>query len=211
MLWFPWKQRKRTLQQQQMSFRFKEKIKAQTGSEEGGAERSSPPPPPSGSSQVCCVCLQRVFVLERLSAEGRFFHRCCFRCRRCLRPLRLGASSYDRSTRQCSSCSSCSSSEGSGLQAVLLSSGTFSCPQRCDGVPVRRRLTVSDGAASPPSSVVREPPPHLHHTSTTPPPCLHHTTSSPPHRCLRRLLAGVPAVLLLWGLSAPHPAAELLR
>lgn len=34
--------------------------------------------------------------MERLSAEGRFFHRGCFRCEYCLTTLRLGNYMYDR-------------------------------------------------------------------------------------------------------------------
>uniref|UniRef100_H3CCS2 F-actin monooxygenase n=1 Tax=Tetraodon nigroviridis TaxID=99883 RepID=H3CCS2_TETNG len=60
----PWKQRKRTLQQQH--------------------------PQSSGASQVCCACQKRLYVLERLSADGLFFHRSCFRCCRCRRWLQLG-------------------------------------------------------------------------------------------------------------------------
>lgn len=34
--------------------------------------------------------------MERLSAEGRFFHRGCFRCEYCHTTLRLGNYMYDR-------------------------------------------------------------------------------------------------------------------
>lgn len=34
--------------------------------------------------------------MERLSAEGRFFHHGCFRCQYCHTQLRLGSYSFDR-------------------------------------------------------------------------------------------------------------------
>lgn len=42
------------------------------------------------SSDACYFCGRRVYVLERASAEGRFFHRGCFQCRQCGATLRLG-------------------------------------------------------------------------------------------------------------------------
>ncbi|TNM91454.1 hypothetical protein fugu_019834 [Takifugu bimaculatus] len=109
--WHP----KRTLQQQQMSFRFKEKIKSKRSSEEQS----------SGVSQVCSVCQKRLYVMERLSAEGFFFHRGCFLCCQCRRTLRLGNYSFNQSNRR------------------------FYCSQHCDSAPpVRRRTTVSDDASS---------------------------------------------------------------
>ncbi|XP_056879350.1 protein-methionine sulfoxide oxidase mical3b-like isoform X2 [Takifugu flavidus] len=109
--WHP----KRTLQQQQMSFRFKEKIKSKRSSEEQS----------SGVSQVCSVCQKRLYVMERLSAEGFFFHRGCFQCCQCRRTLRLGNYSFNQSNRR------------------------FYCSQHCDSAPpVRRRTTVSDDASS---------------------------------------------------------------
>uniref|UniRef100_A0A3B5M7N9 LIM zinc-binding domain-containing protein n=1 Tax=Xiphophorus couchianus TaxID=32473 RepID=A0A3B5M7N9_9TELE len=37
----------------------------------------------SGSSSSCLMRSQKVYVMERLSAEGLFFHRSCFRCDSC--------------------------------------------------------------------------------------------------------------------------------
>lgn len=44
----------------------------------------------TGSSDACYFCGQRVYILERVSAEGWFFHRSCFRCHDCDATLRLG-------------------------------------------------------------------------------------------------------------------------
>lgn len=43
-----------------------------------------------GASEICHFCFKRVYLMERLSAEGRFFHRGCFRCEYCGISLRLG-------------------------------------------------------------------------------------------------------------------------
>ncbi|XP_039551658.1 F-actin-monooxygenase MICAL1 isoform X2 [Passer montanus] len=42
------------------------------------------------NSDACYFCGRRVYIVERASAEGRFFHRGCFQCRRCGATLRLG-------------------------------------------------------------------------------------------------------------------------
>ncbi|XP_078053847.1 F-actin-monooxygenase mical1-like isoform X2 [Mustelus asterias] len=42
------------------------------------------------SSEVCYFCKKRVYVVERFSAEGQFFHRGCFMCDLCGTTLRLG-------------------------------------------------------------------------------------------------------------------------
>ncbi|KAG9271975.1 protein-methionine sulfoxide oxidase mical2b isoform X4 [Astyanax mexicanus] len=68
----------------------------------------SPPPKPKwqanvrrefapgvGGSDICHFCKKRVYVMERLSAEGYFFHRECFRCDVCSATLRLGGHAFD--------------------------------------------------------------------------------------------------------------------
>ncbi|XP_061466422.1 F-actin-monooxygenase MICAL2 isoform X14 [Rhineura floridana] len=68
----------------------------------------SPPPPPKrqgslkkvfpqsiGGSDICCFCKKRVYVIERLSAEGHFFHRECFKCAICATTLRLAMYAFD--------------------------------------------------------------------------------------------------------------------
>uniref|UniRef100_A0AAQ5Z0P5 F-actin monooxygenase n=1 Tax=Amphiprion ocellaris TaxID=80972 RepID=A0AAQ5Z0P5_AMPOC len=52
----------------------------------------------SGSSDVCFFCQQRVYVMERLSAEGLFFHRSCFRCDSCSSLLRPASYSYNQNS-----------------------------------------------------------------------------------------------------------------
>lgn len=48
------------------------------------------------SSENCHFCHKRVYVVERMSAEGKFFHRSCFRCDYCNILLRLGSYVYHR-------------------------------------------------------------------------------------------------------------------
>ncbi|KAM6171637.1 F-actin-monooxygenase MICAL3 isoform 2-T2 [Erethizon dorsatum] len=48
-----------------------------------------------GGSDTCYFCQKRVYVMERLSAEGKFFHRSCFKCEYCATTLRLSAYAYD--------------------------------------------------------------------------------------------------------------------
>ncbi|XP_031754450.1 F-actin-monooxygenase MICAL3 isoform X22 [Xenopus tropicalis] len=48
-----------------------------------------------GGSDVCYFCRRRVYVMERLSAEGKFFHRSCFKCDYCSTTLRLSCYAYD--------------------------------------------------------------------------------------------------------------------
>ncbi|XP_068595063.1 F-actin-monooxygenase mical2b-like [Brachionichthys hirsutus] len=52
-------------------------------------------PPGLGGSDVCHFCSKRVYVMERLSTEGYFFHRECFRCDVCNCTLRLGGHAFD--------------------------------------------------------------------------------------------------------------------
>uniref|UniRef100_A0A8D3BAH0 Molecule interacting with CasL protein 1 n=1 Tax=Scophthalmus maximus TaxID=52904 RepID=A0A8D3BAH0_SCOMX len=60
------------------------------------------PEPGAGASMTnsdeCYFCGQRVYVLERISAEGKFFHRSCFSCHQCGITLRLGGYSFDQAT-----------------------------------------------------------------------------------------------------------------
>uniref|UniRef100_A0A667ZRD1 F-actin monooxygenase n=1 Tax=Myripristis murdjan TaxID=586833 RepID=A0A667ZRD1_9TELE len=51
-------------------------------------------PPGLGGSDICHFCSKRVYVMERLSAEGYFFHRECFRCDVCSCTLRLGGHTF---------------------------------------------------------------------------------------------------------------------
>ncbi len=46
-------------------------------------------------SEVCYFCQRRVYVMERMSAEGMFFHRQCFRCNVCKCKLLLGSYAFE--------------------------------------------------------------------------------------------------------------------
>ncbi|XP_030648944.1 F-actin-monooxygenase MICAL2 isoform X2 [Chanos chanos] len=48
-----------------------------------------------GGSDICHTCKRRVYVVERFSAEGLFFHRECFRCDTCRTPLQQGGHAFD--------------------------------------------------------------------------------------------------------------------
>uniref|UniRef100_A0A667YIY5 Molecule interacting with CasL protein 1 n=1 Tax=Myripristis murdjan TaxID=586833 RepID=A0A667YIY5_9TELE len=52
----------------------------------------------TGNSEECYFCGQRVYVLERISAEGKFFHRSCFTCHQCGITLRLGGYTFNQTT-----------------------------------------------------------------------------------------------------------------
>ncbi|XP_070996949.1 protein-methionine sulfoxide oxidase mical3b-like isoform X1 [Oncorhynchus clarkii lewisi] len=133
-----WKQvkiKKRTQQQEQMSFKYKEKVKCHTLPSRGeqkyvqmytggvsslaeqisnqlqSQESPSPQHTPDrketaavrsvlagsgGASDVCFFCSKRVYVMERLSVEGLFFHRSCFQCDHCSSTIRLASYAYDR-------------------------------------------------------------------------------------------------------------------
>ncbi|XP_071113643.1 LOW QUALITY PROTEIN: F-actin-monooxygenase MICAL3-like [Haliotis cracherodii] len=47
-------------------------------------------------SEFCVFCLKRVYIMERMSAEGVFFHRGCLRCDYCNTNLRLNNYSCER-------------------------------------------------------------------------------------------------------------------
>ncbi|KAI5701118.1 hypothetical protein M8J75_006235 [Diaphorina citri] len=47
-------------------------------------------------SELCHFCNKRVYLMERMNAEGRYFHRGCFRCEYCSINLRLGNYAFDR-------------------------------------------------------------------------------------------------------------------
>ncbi|XP_034731789.1 F-actin-monooxygenase mical1 [Etheostoma cragini] len=53
---------------------------------------------PMTNSEECYFCCRMVYALERISAEGKFFHRSCFTCHRCSITLRLGGYTFDQTT-----------------------------------------------------------------------------------------------------------------
>ncbi|XP_023372018.1 F-actin-monooxygenase MICAL2 isoform X2 [Otolemur garnettii] len=69
--------------------------KAQDTSPDLECVRKSSFPLNLGGSDTCYFCEKRVYVMERLSAEGHFFHRECFRCSVCATILRLAAYAFD--------------------------------------------------------------------------------------------------------------------
>ncbi|XP_068168299.1 F-actin-monooxygenase mical2b isoform X7 [Antennarius striatus] len=62
--------------------------------QQGGSVRRAFPP----SSDKCHSCERRVYMMERVSAEGLYFHRECFRCSTCNFSLRQGAHAFDSET-----------------------------------------------------------------------------------------------------------------
>lgn len=52
--------------------------------------------PSQGGSEACHFCKKRVYLMERMSAEGKFFHRGCFRCEYCATTLRLSGYAFVR-------------------------------------------------------------------------------------------------------------------
>ncbi|XP_043828431.1 F-actin-monooxygenase MICAL2 isoform X1 [Dromiciops gliroides] len=68
--------------------------KTQAASPERGSLRKEFPQN-LGGSDTCYFCKRRVYVMERLSAEGHFFHRECFRCEVCSTTLRLAVYAFD--------------------------------------------------------------------------------------------------------------------
>ncbi|XP_028430012.1 F-actin-monooxygenase MICAL2 isoform X7 [Perca flavescens] len=58
---------------------------------QGGSLRRAFPP----SGDQCHSCERRVYLVERVCAEGLYFHRECFRCSTCSSALRQGAHAFD--------------------------------------------------------------------------------------------------------------------
>ncbi|XP_059212478.1 F-actin-monooxygenase MICAL2 [Centropristis striata] len=58
---------------------------------QGGSVRRAFPP----SGDKCHSCDRRVYMVERVCAEGLYFHRECFRCCTCSSTLRQGAHAFD--------------------------------------------------------------------------------------------------------------------
>ncbi|XP_064616529.1 LOW QUALITY PROTEIN: protein-methionine sulfoxide oxidase mical3b-like [Liolophura sinensis] len=61
--------------------------------------RSTPQPLMAAqpASEFCVFCKKRVYLMERMSAEGLFFHRGCLKCAYCAVSLRLGNYSFEKS------------------------------------------------------------------------------------------------------------------
>lgn len=50
----------------------------------------------SKPSEVCHFCKQRVYLMEKIAAEGLVLHRSCLKCHHCHTSLRLGGYAFDR-------------------------------------------------------------------------------------------------------------------
>ena len=50
----------------------------------------------SSPSDICYFCNKKVYLMERMSANGLFFHRSCFRCSHCNCQLKIGGYSLSR-------------------------------------------------------------------------------------------------------------------
>ncbi|KAI7802477.1 putative protein-methionine sulfoxide oxidase MICAL3 [Triplophysa rosa] len=78
----------------QLLAKFEENAPVHTGLKRQGSLRKEFPQN-IGGSDVCFFCRKRVYVMERLSAEGKFFHRSCFKCDYCGTTLRLSSYAFD--------------------------------------------------------------------------------------------------------------------
>lgn len=47
-------------------------------------------------SEVCHFCKEKVYLMEKISAENLVLHRSCLKCAHCHTNLRLGAYAFDR-------------------------------------------------------------------------------------------------------------------
>lgn len=43
-----------------------------------------------GSAEKCDICTKTVYALEKLTADGKIFHKNCLRCDKCKKVLSLG-------------------------------------------------------------------------------------------------------------------------
>uniref|UniRef100_A0A8D0GBT2 Microtubule associated monooxygenase, calponin and LIM domain containing 2 n=1 Tax=Sphenodon punctatus TaxID=8508 RepID=A0A8D0GBT2_SPHPU len=77
----------------QLLAKFEENAPSTTLRRQGSLRREFPHS--IGGSDICCFCKKRVYIMERLSAEGHFFHRECFKCDICSMTLRLAVYAFD--------------------------------------------------------------------------------------------------------------------
>ena len=50
----------------------------------------------AGAAEACHFCNERVYLVERMAAEGTFFHPGCFRCEYCGTALKMSESDRRR-------------------------------------------------------------------------------------------------------------------
>ncbi|XP_076839841.1 F-actin-monooxygenase mical1 isoform X2 [Brachyhypopomus gauderio] len=67
---------------------------------EDDSQRPAPSAPATeaGTSEMCYFCHKHLYVVERGSAEGKFFHRGCFTCQQCGVTLRQGGYAFHSDT-----------------------------------------------------------------------------------------------------------------
>ncbi|KAJ6638608.1 [F-actin]-monooxygenase Mical [Pseudolycoriella hygida] len=51
-------------------------------------------------SEICHFCKQKVYLMEKITAEGLILHRACLKCHHCHTSLRLGGYAFDRDNPQ---------------------------------------------------------------------------------------------------------------
>ncbi|XP_067301724.1 F-actin-monooxygenase mical1 [Pseudorasbora parva] len=81
----------------------KQKMKEKEEAADVKEEKSAAPVAPMSSSEtcgseLCYFCKKHLYVLERGSAEGKFFHRSCFSCYHCGSTLRQGGYTFHLDT-----------------------------------------------------------------------------------------------------------------
>uniref|UniRef100_A0A336MWJ0 F-actin monooxygenase n=1 Tax=Culicoides sonorensis TaxID=179676 RepID=A0A336MWJ0_CULSO len=79
------------------------KRKEESESDDGKVKKSPKTGKPSGfaltsgsSSETCHFCKQRVYLMEKVTAENLVLHRSCLKCHHCHTSLRLGGYAFDR-------------------------------------------------------------------------------------------------------------------
>ncbi|XP_017260069.1 F-actin-monooxygenase MICAL2 isoform X3 [Kryptolebias marmoratus] len=87
----------------------------------------------SQTSEKCHSCAKRVYMIEKICAEGLYFHRECFRCSTCSSALRLGAHAFNSEDGKLY-CKHHFDQQNNGINLRR----TLSLPSNCNRVQVRR-------------------------------------------------------------------------
>jgi F-actin monooxygenase len=95
----------------------------------------------AGISEVCHFCKQRVYLMEKLSAEGLVCHRSCLKCHHCHTNLRMGGYAFDRDN-------------PSGL---FYCTQHFRLPPKEIKMPAKRHLPRLSAANKPAADIQRQP------------------------------------------------------
>ncbi|XP_019753008.1 protein-methionine sulfoxide oxidase mical3a-like, partial [Hippocampus comes] len=105
-------------------------------------------------SDVCFFCHQKVYAMERLSAEGLFFHRSCFVCHACRGSLRIAAYRFHAASGKFSCAHHCESSTSASPSAKKPTKQLMTAR---DPTPARRTSCTSPlSSADSPVSVATE-------------------------------------------------------